>query len=159
MQWGQYFTLNWSTELRRNEPSDGLWFTESFKTIYKSSVLWSRAAKDPVNREEINSTLKLTAVICNNIIQECIIKYWFWMWNLALEQVGDNTPIALLSRIYQLDRNLWMVVIFIHLIILWESHSPSVEHQSLSQESQVARPQLHADEHRRPKSDPCLGGC
>lgn len=56
------------------------------------------------------------------------------MWNLALELVGDNMfpqhcSIGFTSAWGQI---LWMAVMFIYLIILWEPYSPSVENQPLS---------------------------
>lgn len=56
------------------------------------------------------------------------------MWNLALEQVGDNMfpqhcSIGFTSTWGEI---LWMAVMFIHLIILWEPYSLSVENQPLS---------------------------
>lgn len=146
-----HMLLNLSTDWRGNEPSD---WAVIYWAIYKSLVLWSRTAKDPVNREETD---------CSHMQQynprvHHQILILLWMWSLALEQVGDNTNTMLngipcYSSAWEQTVNGDDCQNPIH-------HQWSTSPYCQPQESQVARSQIkHADEHRRAKSRPCLGGC
>ncbi len=99
-----------------------------------------------------------------NIIQECILKFWFRMWNLAVKQVGDNTFPYHVAQYYLMIFSLWANCEWYRCWNNQQCENP-IHHQwstslaSRPQESQVARSQIkHATEHRRPKSDLCLGG-
>lgn len=133
---------------RGAEPSDwAVWFAEPFKSVYKSLVLWSRTAKDPVNREETDRTPRMITIIHNNPRvhhQIFILDEKPGIWTGGRWHVSPPPCSVGFTVIWDLIVNGGDVYIFDNNTVRI-SETPALI--SKPQENQVARSQIkHADE-------------